>query len=109
MSAVLSWPADARPAFARANLRLGTPAERAAAADTYVSYAGTWSVITQHGRSELRHRVAFSLLPNWVGTELVRDATWTERAGRRMLLLSTAAERTSKGTVVINRLRWRRP
>lgn len=109
MSAVLTFPPLDRPHFARANLRLGTAEERAAAAATYVSYAGTWELIAGDSGVQVRHNVAFALLPNWVGTALKRDAEWVEHAGTRMLLLSTEPERTSKGTVIVNRLRWRRP
>lgn len=109
MSAILSFPPERRPHFARANLRLGSAEERAAAADSYVSYAGTWERIERDGRCQVHHAVRFALLPNWVGTVLVRDASWVEHEGERRLLLSTEPERTSKGAAIVNRLRWRRP
>lgn len=108
MSAILSFPPTDRPPLSRANLRLATNEERARAADTYVSYAGTWEIVGNGDFAQVRHAVRFALLPNWVGTVLVRDASWVERAGERMLLLSTAPERTSKGTAIVNALRWRR-
>lgn len=108
MSAILSFAPEQRAHFARANLRLGTVEERAAAADTYVSYAGRWELVERDGGAQVHHHVHFALLPNWVGAVLIRDAAWVEHEGGRRLLLSTEPERTSKGTLIVNALRWRR-
>jgi hypothetical protein len=74
--------------------------ERAEASLAYVSYGGTWSV----RGDEVVHHVAFCLLPNWVGTELVRTVSWDGGD----LVLSTAPELDAKGRTVTNRLVWRR-
>lgn len=44
--------------------------EKAAAADTYVSYAGTYAVVDD----EIHHHIQASSRPDWVGTTLVRRA-----------------------------------
>lgn len=98
MSAILSDPDRAQLSvepFAAA------PAdERAEAARAYVSYGGRWSV----EGDRVRHHVQFCLLPNWVGTDLVRTVSWQEEH----LVLSTVPERDARGRAVTNRLVWRR-
>jgi hypothetical protein len=74
--------------------------ERAEAARAYVSYGGRWSV----RGDEVVHHVEFCLLPNWVGTDLVRTVSWQGED----LVLSTAPESDAKGRTVTNRLVWRR-
>jgi len=44
--------------------------EKAAAGDTYVSYAGTYAVVDD----EIHHHIQASSRPDWVGTILVRRA-----------------------------------
>jgi hypothetical protein len=58
---------------ARARLVAGdwvgaTPTEIETAARDYFAYCGTY----EFGDGEVTHRVAFSLMPNWIGGELVR-------------------------------------
>ena len=65
-----------------------------------MSYGGTWSL----RGDEVVHHVAFCLLPNWVGTDLVRTVGWQDR----QLVLSTAPEQDTLGRTVTNRLVWRR-
>ena len=65
-----------------------------------MSYGGTWSL----DGDEVVHHVAFCLLPNWVGTDLVRTVAWHGDE----LVLSTAPEHDDRGRVVTNRLVWRR-
>lgn len=60
----------------------GTVEERALAAKTYLSYAGTYEI----GVGEIIHYVQASLFPNWVGTTQRRFFAFD---GRR-LTLSTA-------------------
>lgn len=98
MSAILADP-DRAPTSAEP-LAAAPPDERAEAARAYVSYGGRWSV--EHG--EVRHHVAFCLLANWVGTDLVRTVTWDGDD----LVLSTAPEQDHRGRTVTNRLVWRR-
>jgi hypothetical protein len=57
----------------RARLAVGdwagaTPAEIAAAARDYLAYCGTYELRD----GEVVHRVELSLMPNWIGAELVR-------------------------------------
>lgn len=98
MAAILSDPDRARVS---AEPLAAAPAdERAEAARAYVSYGGRWSL----RGDQVVHHVAFCLLPNWVGTDLVRTVSW---AGED-LVLSTAPEQDAKGRTVTNRLVWRR-
>ncbi len=98
MSAILSDP-DRAPTSAEP-LAAAPEHERAEAARAYVSYGGTWSL----RGDEVVHHVAFCLLPNWVGTDLVRTVGWQDR----QLVLSTAPEQDTLGRTVTNRLVWRR-
>lgn len=98
MSAILSDPGRAR--LSAEPLAAAPEHERAEAARAYVSYGGPWSV----RGDQVVHHVAFCLLPNWVGTDLVRTVSW---AGAD-LVLSTAPELDAKGRTVTNRLVWRR-
>ena len=98
MSAILS---DPRRAPLSVEPFAAAPAdERARASRSYVSYGGRWTV----DGDQVRHHVEFCLLPNWVGTDLVRTVSWEDDD----LVLATAPERDSTGRVVTNRLRWRR-
>jgi hypothetical protein len=108
MSAVLSFPKEARPPFGKPNLRLGSIEERAAAADTYVSYAGRWRLVETQRGAQVHHDVECALLPNWVGLRLVRDAAWDEVGETRRLVLSTEPETTKSGAAIVNVLIWRR-
>lgn len=65
MTATLMQPKRAH--FAIADLNLASAAERAAAAASYFSYAGTYEV--DEANAVVTHRVELSLLPNWVGIE----------------------------------------
>ena len=98
MSAILSDPD--RAALSAEPLAAAPVEERAEAARAYVSYGGRWSL----RGDEVVHHVAFCLLPNWVGTDLVRTVSWRGEE----LVLSTAPEHDSKGRTVTNRLVWRR-
>lgn len=71
-----------RPAFAAGDLLGGTPEERTAAAESYISYAGTYEV---HADRVIHHVLA-SLFPNWVGTDQERFIDWDDER----LILSTA-------------------
>ncbi len=53
-----------RPNFATRGLNSGTPEEKAAAFDTYLSYGGTYKV----KENKLIHIIEFSSFPNWTGT-----------------------------------------
>ena len=98
MSAILSDPDRARVSVEP--LAAAPVEDRAEAARAYVSYGGRWSV----RGDQVVHHVAFCLLPNWVGTDLVRTVSGEDDH----LVLSTAPERDSKGRTVTHRLVWRR-
>jgi hypothetical protein len=58
-----------RAPFASVDRLLATPAEKAAAFDDCVTYAGRWS-LREDGL--VVHHVEVSLLPNWTGQEQLR-------------------------------------
>jgi hypothetical protein len=59
------------PGFASGSLEAGTPEEKIAAFDNFIAYCGTYEVQD----STVVHHVEASLLPNVVGTDLVRTFT----------------------------------
>ncbi len=93
-----------RPNFAARNLVSGSAEEKIAALDGYVSYGGSYEV----GEDYVIHHVQFSLLPNWIGTDLKRLVIWEATPAEKQLLLVTEPETTRTGRTMINRLRWRR-
>ena len=90
------------------NLIQATAEEKIAVVDGYVSYAGSWRVEAD----QVIHSVDFSLLPNWIGTDLIRTISWTSEFSaadeQPQLILSTAPQTTRSGKLVVNRLRWKR-
>lgn len=70
-----------RAAFSADDFLAGTRGELAAAASSYISYAGTYELRA----STVVHHVRASLFPNWVGTDQERLVEWDD--GR--LILST--------------------
>ncbi len=96
MSVAIMRPDRVR--FATGDLLGGTAEERARAAETYVSYCGTYEL---RGETVV-HFVELSLFPNWVGSEQVRFATV---AGDE-LTITTRPLRIGGETV--NRLVWER-
>jgi hypothetical protein len=85
--------------FAAEDLFGGSSGERALAAETYVSYCGTY----EFSGSTVIHRVELSLFPNWVGVEQER---LVEFVGDR-LVLSTRPILLG-GMQRIARLTWER-
>jgi len=69
-----------RTRFAARELKLGTPQEKVAAVDSYISYAGRYEVV---GGNKVVHRVEVSLFPNWVGKDQVRSFQFD---GNRLML-----------------------
>ena len=57
-----------RPHFAMPDLRSGSTEEKASAAETYVAYAGRYSV----GEGWVTHHPAIHLFPNFVGVDQPR-------------------------------------
>jgi hypothetical protein len=96
----------------RANLSVpsllqATDEEKVSAVNGYVSYAGQWRV----DGDQVSHLVDFSLLPNWIGTDLIRMMSWTKEFSAAdeptQLILSTTPQATRSGKMVVNRLRWK--
>lgn len=56
-----------RAKYASGDIMLATEQERAAAAESYFAYAGTYQV--DEAARFVLHRVQFSLIPNWMDTE----------------------------------------
>ena len=54
--------------FEARELKLGTPEEKVAAADTYISYSGKYNF----DGDKIKHHVEVCLFPNWVGKDQVR-------------------------------------
>ena len=106
MSAILMKAGRAR--LSVPNLIQATAEEKTAVVDGYVSYAGGWRVAT----NQVIHSVDFSLLPNWIGTDLTRTISWTTKFSaadeQPQLILSTLPQTTRSGKIVVNRLRWKR-
>lgn len=89
-----------RNPVAASTLAGATARDRAAAAAGYINYAGSY---TRDGDRVLHH-VEVSLLPNWVGTDEVRQVGWIDGD----LELSTLPAVGRSGVEIVNRLRWRR-
>lgn len=68
-----------RASFASGDFRAGTPEERQAAFDTYISYTGTYEV----RGDKVIHHIEVSLFPNWSGTDQER---FFEFSGDRLSL-----------------------
>jgi hypothetical protein len=98
MSAVLSMAS--RPRLTGDQFHKAPAEEREVAALTYVSYGGTYDVVDD----VVTHHVEFSLFPNWVGTDLVRQISYDGE----LLVLTGEPETSSTGKTVVNRLFWRR-
>jgi hypothetical protein len=90
--------AAGRAKLSRANPREAAVRERAAAFDSYFSYAGRWRVT----RGVVRHDVSIALNPALIGTPQLREATLSGR-----ILTLSAAEDTPAGRRV-HRLVWAR-
>jgi hypothetical protein len=93
-----------RKPFAHGHFATATDAEKLAAADGFIAYGGTWEL----DGALVRHHVSYALLPNWLGTTLVRERSFVAGDGPPKLLLTTLPERTRAGKTVINRLLWHR-
>jgi hypothetical protein len=60
-----------RPAYASDDIQAATPTETASAASGYTAYAGRFEI--DEDAKTVRHQVAVSLVPNWVGSTLERS------------------------------------
>lgn len=77
----------------------GTPEERAAAADTYVSYCGRYEL----REDRVIHHIEVSLFPNWVGVAQTRYFTL---AGNRLTLRTPPL--LMGGSTQTGRILWER-
>lgn len=98
MSAILKQAE--RPRFEEPGFHYGTQEQREMAAMTYVSYGGTFDLEDDR----VLHHVAYSLFPDWVGTDLIRTVSWEGD----QLLLTGLPDISKSGKSVVNRLLWRR-
>ena len=91
--------AHGRKPLSAVNPRLAPDGERAAAFDSFFSYAGRWRLV----RGRIEHRVTAALNPALVGTSQWRDALLD---GRRLVL---SVEEPAPGGIRRHELEWRRP
>ncbi len=69
---VAFMPLDRKP-FAAADILGGTPEEKSAALDTYISYCGRYEI----SGDRVRHHITVSLFPNWIGVTQEQIVTLT--------------------------------
>ena len=90
-----------RAAFAAADLLQATPEERSRAIETFIAYGGSYDV----SADTVRHHVAMSLFPNWVGSVQQRYVAFDE--GGDVLTL-TSDPILVRGSERSQRLVWER-
>jgi hypothetical protein len=88
-----------RPNFASPDMRAGTPQEKIAAFETYLTYCGTYSVESDR----VIHHVQLSLFPNWIGGDQVR---YFEFSGDQLTLRTPPI--VIDGVELTTQLIWRR-
>ena len=89
-----------RSVFAGPHFSSASEAEQAQAARGCIAYAGTW----QLQANRVIHLVRYSLFPNWIGEDLVREA---ELDGTT-LTLSAGDQHTRSGDPVTHQIVWHR-
>jgi len=57
-----------RPKFSSGDIKGGTTEEKVAAADTYISYCGTYEI----QQDTVIHHIELSFFPNWIGVDQKR-------------------------------------
>ena len=97
-----------RPRLSSASVRSAPEAECVAAFESYFQYAGPYEIQEIRGRpgqQQVLHHVTHSLNPNFVGTQQVRNMTFTPDGG-----LTLSASDAVPGTSVArhHRLVWAR-
>jgi len=92
--------ADRAP-FATGGLYSGTPAEKAAAYDSYIAYYGAYSVDPAAGT--VTHKITGSLFPNWTGSSQTR---YYALQGDELTLSTPPMERDGREITV--HVVWRR-
>lgn len=91
-----------RAAYASGHPHAGTPAEMSAAAGGYIAYSGPFLV--DETTQTLKHTMAVSLFPNWVGDTQVRIS----KLEGDSLTLSTSGPVSNRGFVATPIVEWRR-
>lgn len=82
--------AEGRSRFDARELKLGSVEEKAAAADSYISYTGRYEV----RGNKVVHHVEVSLFPNWVGADQQRNYSFD---GERLMLSTDPHPGDAKG------------
>ena len=87
------------------SVRSAPEGECLAAFESFFQYAGRYEIRTAHGQQQVVHSVTHSLNPNFVGTQQVRNMTFTPDGG-----LTLSASDAVPGTEVArhHRLIWAR-
>lgn len=78
-----------RPRFESRELKFGTPEEKIAAVDRYISYAGRYEI----QGNKVVHHVEVCLFPNWVGRDQKRNFKFE---GNRLYLSTDPDPRDGK-------------
>lgn len=95
-----------RPRLSGESARAVPEAERLAAFESFFSYAGRYRTRSDGGQLQVVHQVTHALNPNFVGTDQVRDITWSEDG---TLTLSASDPLPGQpGILRHHRLVWRR-
>ncbi len=94
--------AAGRAAYASGHPHAGTTAEMSAAAGGYIAYSGPFLV--DEATQTLKHTMAVSLFPNWVGDTQVR----TSKLDGDSLTLSTSGPVSNRGFAATPIVEWRR-
>ncbi len=90
-----------RPAFASGDAYRGTPEEVKAAFEGLLCYFGTYSVDEEKGT--VTHHLKGAYLPNWVGTDQVRNF---EVSGDHLTISTPPI--LAQGTTIVSVLSWKR-
>ena len=86
--------------YDQADIGGGTIAQAAAAAEGYLAYSGPYDV--DEAANVVHHRVAVSLLPNWLNTVQIRHGSFRHNQ------LTLVAENPLGGKVIRSALVWAR-
>ncbi|OUL28308.1 lipocalin-like domain-containing protein [Nostoc sp. 106C] len=88
-----------RPQFQAGDIAAGTVEEKVAAADSYISYCGTY----EFQADKVIHHVEVSFFPNWVGANQVRFAQFN---GEQLTLRTPPI--LVNGIEIVGNLIWQR-
>jgi Lipocalin-like domain len=91
---------EKRTLFAADDILKGSEAEKARAAETYLSYSGRWTL----DGDRVKHDVVVSLFPNWIGG---RQERRVQLEGGRLTLSTDPIDFGGRSRRV--QMSWRRP